>query len=235
MTETDAKKPDKITRTTLDNKLVLLHQYADTPPVVTIRLFLAAGSGLDPEGREGLAYLTANLLTARTSNKFHREFNRFKSQYGLTIGSSVYPDFTVFSFTCIEEHRENLLRTVKNLFSLSSVETDLFEQIKNKQLSSLASRRDQIRRVAIDRGLEGFYGEHPYRHPPIGRPEAVEDLTLDDAKTFFNKFFSLDEAIVSAVGTLTGSELSDAFEPLTLPSESATRPSGSPPSPDNDR
>ena len=53
-------------RMVLPNGLVVLLMRQDENPLVHARLTLRAGSAADPKGKEGLASLTAELLTAGT-------------------------------------------------------------------------------------------------------------------------------------------------------------------------
>lgn len=56
-------------RTVLPNGLVVLMMRQDENPLVHARLTLRAGSASDPKGKEGLASLTAELLTAGTEKR----------------------------------------------------------------------------------------------------------------------------------------------------------------------
>src|SRR3990172_934916 len=56
-------------RSVLDNGMVLLTSEQRTLPMVSIELLLDAGARYDPTGQEGLANLTARLLTYGTKRR----------------------------------------------------------------------------------------------------------------------------------------------------------------------
>lgn len=224
MTAQPPRASADFTETTLDDELTIIHEKRSTPPIVAVRVFVPAGSSLDPDDKKGLAQLTARVLASRTEAMSMIEFNRFKSRFGLKVNSSVYPDFTEFSFTAIEEHREKLLEVIDKLFSVDSVSDRLFKHLRQQQLSSLASRHDRTYSLAIDRALEEFYGNHPYSHPPVGRTETVRALDKEDVQSFFNDYYTEDGSVVSSVGALSLQSLTDSLRDLKLPANEPTSP-----------
>lgn len=216
----NAQASEEFSKQVTDGGITLLHEKRSEPPVVAVRIFVPTGSSSDPEGKEGLARLTARVLASRTTDRDLREFNRFKSRFGLKIGTSVYPDFTEFSFTAIRDHHEQLLGTIGDLFSIEPLPDRLLDHLKRQQLASLAGRQDRTHTLALDSALETFYGDHPYSHPPIGRIDSVKSLRSQDVVEFYRNHYSPEGTVVSTVGAVSENVFVESLGNLSLPASS---------------
>jgi zinc protease len=157
-------------------------------PLIHIKVLLRVGSANDPAGREGLAYLTFNLLSnGGTKTKTFQEITSLFYPMAASVGSQVDKEMSVFSGTI---HRDNLDRyytVFKEMLLDPGFREDDFNRLKTNQLNflkkTLVSNMDeQFGKEILNLML---YQGHPYLHPAAGSVETVSAITLDEVKAFY--------------------------------------------------
>ncbi len=200
-----------------DNGATLIHDRKANPPVFAVKVFVPAGSAADPEGKEGLARLTARMLTSQTARRDMVSFSRFADDHGLRISASVYPDFTELSFTSTTEFHGELLTLLREVFTRPTFRKPALARLKKQQLSAISQRKDSAFQFGFDEALRSFYGDHPYAHPETGNASAVRDLTAEDCRSFFERFYHTESLVVSSVGDVPRNRMEELVRNLELP------------------
>jgi zinc protease len=90
------------------------------------------------------------------------------------------------------------------------------EQIEAERLVVLEERRMRLDRQPGARLSEYIdnmlYLNHPYRRPIIGWEQEIKDLTLEDLRTFYKKWYAPDNAILVVSGDITVADLKPLAE-----------------------
>ena len=90
-------------RVELDNGLVLLTSEQRALPMVSIELLIEAGSRYDPPEREGLANLTARLLTYGTRRRTATQLSEALDFIGATLSARAGADVASISLTVLKK------------------------------------------------------------------------------------------------------------------------------------
>jgi zinc protease len=195
-------------------------------PTVSFRIWFKVGAQDDPAGKEGLASLTAAMLTEAATRR--NSYERILDQ--LFPLASSYRASASMEMTVIHgrTHRDNLAEFYPLL--LDAIREPAFKQadldrLKSRTLNTL----ENTLRFASDEELgkavlynEIFAGT-PYGHLPLGTIDAVKSITLDDIKNFYAAHFTRDNVVVGLGG---------GFEPALvqrLENDLAQLPAGTPP------
>jgi zinc protease len=208
---------------TATNPPVLLPVAND--PTVCFRLWFKVGAQNDPAGKEGLAELTAAMLTdaATRKNSYEQILDRlFPLASG--YGSSVSVEMTVISG---RTHRDNLADFYP-LF-LDAVLAPAFKQedldrLKSQTLNYLEnmlrfSSDEELGKAVLYNDI--FAGTH-YGHLDSGTIESVKSITLDDLKKFYTTNFTRENLVIGLGGGY------DAALLVRLQADLATLPAGAP-------
>jgi zinc protease len=194
-------------------------------PTVSFRLWFKVGAQNDPAGKEGLAALTASMLTD-ASTRSHSYEQILDKLFPL---ASSYNASTSMEMTVVtgRTHKDNLADYYPLL--LDAVLAPAFKQedldrIKSRTLNLL----ENTLRFASDEELgkavlynEIFAGT-PYGHITGGTIEAVKSITLDDIRKFYAMHYTRDNVVIGLGG---------GFEPALLDrlkSDLAKLPPGAP-------
>lgn len=162
-------------------------------PLIDVALIFQAGAMYDPPGKNGLAQLTASMLTQAGSTK--RSFAEVqKAFYPLAAGWGAQVDQEIVKLAG-NVHRDNLeawYGIVRELLLEPGFREDDFARLKTQQINAIrqnlrANNDEELGKEAL---YEMVYGpSHPYGRLPLGYAGEVEALTLDDVKAFWRERF----------------------------------------------
>ncbi len=202
----------------------VIHQKISTLPLVAITLFIPAGSIMEPAEQQGVAGLTADILTGQTAVRDIYSFNRYIERYGLRVASSIHSDFVNFSFSAPSQQRQRLIEIIREIFQSPGIEAGIFSKYKKIHLSRCKSRKDRASTLVYDKLLEKFYPGHPYNHSPAGTPKTLNNMELKDLTAFYQENYSNQGVVGSVVGDIELEEAVTIFEKLSLPSVKVQKP-----------
>lgn len=161
-------------------------------PLVSFRILFGTGAMYDPKGKEGLANITAQMLSnAGTGKRSYEDI--VAAMFPMSAGFSAQVDkqMTVFAGTV---HIDNLVpyyRFVHEMLTDPGFEQADLDRIKINTVSYIDAG---LRRADDEEtGKEVLYGEiyadHPFGHFNSGTIEAVESITLEDVRAFYKAQF----------------------------------------------
>ncbi len=179
-----------------------------TLPLVTARLLVDAGSADDGRDQAGLAALTASLWDKGTRQLSATELTEALAALGTSLSVGSGSDTTQMGFTVEKKGLPETLKLVGSVIHQPRFDPSDFEREKKLHLSALTSGTDSASWIA-QRVFSGLlYGEgHPYSTPGMGYTSTVENLSLDQAKAFYARYFVPGNATLIVVGDVQADQL----------------------------
>src|SRR5690606_2921252 len=161
-------------------------------PLVTFRLQFPGGSRDDPEGKAGLAEVTARMLVEASTEK-HDYQALLAAFYPMAAGVSatVGKELTVVHGTVHRDNLEAYYALLREMLTEPAFDADDLERIKASTINAIdvGLRRSDDEET----GKEVLYGEifagTPYEHPTLGTIEGVRSITRDDVVGFWKEHF----------------------------------------------
>lgn len=175
-----------------------------TDPTVAFRIMFKAGSQNDPAGKEGLASLTASMISdgGTTSNTYEQIL---KKLYPMAAGYGVILDKEMTVVTG-RVHKDNAAAYIDLLTQAITqpafAEAD-FDRIKTDQINYL----DRTLRYSNDEAFgkqmlyDAIFAGTPYGHPDAGLPASVRALTIDDVKNFYKTHYTSANVVIGIGGS----------------------------------
>ena len=157
-------------------------------PLIELKVLLRVGSANDPTGKEGLAYLTFNLLAnggsrTRTYEEITRAFYPMAAEVSLRVDK----EMSVFAGLIHRDNLDSYYATLKEMLLDPGFREADFNRLKTNQLNFL--EKTLVNNIDEPFGKEilslMLYDGHPYRHHPAGTVETVGGITLDDVQAFY--------------------------------------------------
>lgn len=205
--------PDDIHRRRLSNGLVFLYLHRPRLPFTALEAWLPAGAKYDGRGREGLAALTAGLLTRGTDKMSARRLYEMIDDLGMELSSGAGVDGARVSMQVLTEDLQQGLDLMGQVVMTPAFADDEVERMRREALGRLAEAEDDTGYLADRALLEQVFGEgHPYGHPSSGFPETVTGISPADIKEFHRLRYGPDGAVLAAVGSLEFSRISEMVE-----------------------
>jgi zinc protease len=182
-------------------EVVELH--SDTTPLVTLRLQFNAGSIYDPPGKEGLASLTALMISqAGTRKHTYSALNEALYPMAASIDVETDREVAVLVGTVHRDQLDAYLRLLEEaLFQPAFAESD-FQRNKAQLLSVLTDtyRAGSDELLGLEAIQDEIFAGHPYGHPAEGTVEALQHLTIDDVKAFYRERFTQASLMLGVAG-----------------------------------
>ena len=201
---------------------------SDSSPLVDVSFLFHSGAASDPDGKKGLASLTASMLTEAGSATWSiQEIN--DAMYPIASGfyAQVDKEMTTLSGQVHKDNLDTWYRYVRSqLLNPGWRESD-FERVKTQLNNEI--RTDLVGDNDEELGKEvmysSIYGDsHPYGSLNEGHSSDVANLTLDDVRAFYSEHFSLSNLSVGLAGGFPASfveQLGDDLQSLPAGSRNA--------------
>jgi zinc protease len=183
------------------DNLVLLPVKND--PTVSFRVWFKVGSQNDPVGKEGLAALTASMLTdASTKNNSYEQIldKLFPLASGYNTSTSV--EMTVIGGRTHKDNLKEYYPLLMDAILLPAFKQEDLDRIKSQVLNYL----ENTLRYASDEELgkavlhnEIFAGT-PYGHITAGLIESVKSITLEDISKFYREHYTKQNFVLGIGG-----------------------------------
>jgi zinc protease len=184
-----------------DRRVIALPEQGS--PFVAFNIWVRSGSAADPAGKEGLASLTAALLSGGATKQNTLEAI-LEKLYPMASGYGASIDKEMTNFTG-RVHRDNLEAFYAlfrdALLSPAFSEAD-FNRIKAQRLNFLERGRRYSRDEELSKELLFWmaYQGTPYQHPSDGYVESVRSITLDDVRGFYRDHYVRNNIVVGVGG-----------------------------------
>jgi zinc protease len=175
-----------------------------TSPLVDVAFVVHAGAGFDPDGKKGLATLTAAMLTDGGSEAMTiNEINA--AMYPMASGFYAQVDKEMTRLSG-QVHKDNLAawyELVRGQLLYPAWSEQDFERIKTQVTNAI--RTDLVGNNDEELGKEYLYAsiygdEHPYGALNLGKSGDIASITLDDVKSFYRKYYTVANITVGLSG-----------------------------------
>jgi zinc protease len=211
-----AQPPEKILdyqRIQLENGLTVLLMEYHKLPLVYFELRVRGGASVDPDGREGLANLTAELLRQGTEARTAAQIAEELDFVGGSLDVDVNTDFTVATAEFLRKDLAMGLELLAEVVLRPTFSPDELERVRKNVLASILRARENPLIIA-NQAFEAFlYKSHPYGRPVQGTEASVRSLTRDDIVGFHRENYRPETAILAVVGDFT---VDDMASKLTM-------------------
>ena len=170
-------------------------------PLVQWKLTMRRGSQSDPKGKEGVAWLTSEMLRRGIDGMTFAELTRDLDSRAITVSVGDGGDNTQLSGFAMTDQLEHGIERARQILRTPTFPADEFAKLKEQSINSLQVAQENAQTVAGNDLTSALYGD-----TPLGRyatPKSVESITLDDIKQFYNTFYKPNDAIVILSGDVS--------------------------------
>ena len=204
-------------------------------PLVVIRVMVTHGSTSDPQGKEGLASLTAEAITDGGYRNAGRTVSKEElAEMTIPWGSGARPTVfaasrtTTFFFTSPREVIGQYVRDVlRPMLAEPVFEADEIERLKNERMSAIVSMRTtDLENLGLNSIDQYVLAGTRYAHHSVGREATIPQLTRDDVIRFYRDFYR-PENIIVGVSTNEAAIVDQIREAVRAINRDATSPSPS--------
>lgn len=182
-------------------------------PAVSHMVWYKAGAQDEVAGKSGLAHFLEHLMFKGTANFPRGQFSKMVSKAGGNDNAFTSADFTAYFQNIAKEKLPMVMeleadRMANLVFDEKEVDKErkviLEERSMRTDNDPSALLREQMRAA--------LYLNHPYGRPIIGWRHEMEKLSPEDAKGWYESYYSPNNAILIVSGDITAKELKPLAE-----------------------
>ncbi len=188
-----------------ENGLKIIGMKSSEIPTVSVQITINGGHKLEAHdpSKSGLAALTASMLNESTKNYSAQEIAVELEKLGSRIGVNAGATSTSLNMRSLAKNLDATLKLLEEkLFHPKFSEED-FSRVKKQQLEGVKAQQKQPVTIADNVYSRLLYGDnHIMSVPSSGIEETVNNISLDDVKDFYAKYYSPSVSEVVIVGDI---------------------------------
>ena len=188
------------TRTTLKNGLVVVVMPTRRLPLVDFRLLVRAGAVDDPAGKEGIASLTADLMTQGAGPRGAQQIAEDIAFVGGSLAANAGAEQVTLTCEVLKKDFAVGLELLRDVAVNPTFPAEEFARKQDEALGAIASQMDDPETVANHALGPFLFGTSPLAHPTIGWETSVKALAREDVMGFHARHFRPDNALLAVVG-----------------------------------
>ncbi|MBY8916783.1 insulinase family protein [Nitratireductor sp. L1-7-SE] len=200
-TAQEAEDDTAVSSFTLENGLDVVVIPDHRAPVATHMLWYKVGSADEEPGKSGIAHFFEHLMFKGTSTYPSGEFSAAIAAVGGSENAFTSYDYTAYYQQIAPSELPDMMRfeadRMRNLvLSEENIETE-----RQVVLEERRQRTDNVPSSILSEELNAtLYQNHPYGIPVIGWQQEIEGLTHDDLKSFYDRFYTPNNAVLVVAG-----------------------------------
>ncbi len=199
---------------TLPNGLRVLVREAHEAPLVTIDLWIRAGSSRETAETNGVAHFMEHLLFRGTTKRGRGEVDRDIEELGATLNATTSRDWMHLYTTVASRYWQNALEVIADAVQNSTLRPEDVEREQMIILDELARAADDPVRDANQRLAELLFRKHPYRLPVAATRDSIIRIQREQVVEFYRKYYVPNNASLVIVGDVSDAEAFAAVEKL---------------------
>jgi zinc protease len=201
-------------KTLLSNGMTLIVSERNQLPTIHLQVLIRAGSTLDPPNLQGLANLTAELLTQGTTQRDATQINREIESVGGSLSAFGELDYAALSLSILKKDLPLGLSILSDillnpLFASQEVERKVSEF--KARLKHMDEDPKQVAHLAFSKKL---FGTHPYAYPTEGSATTLSSITREDINRFYKTYYRPNNISIVMVGQISLEEGTRLLESL---------------------
>lgn len=178
----------------LNGLRVLMFQDASRQDV-ELKLRVHAGSAFDPQEKEGVMKMLAELIFP---SEVARDYFREDLGGGFKIESNY--DYIQITASSRPDSYLKLLETIANAVANPNIDKETTDSVRAAVLNEVNRSLQDPAYVADRAAAARLLGTFPYGRPQIGTPESLAKIDFADIKFAYDRFFGADNATMTISG-----------------------------------
>jgi zinc protease len=176
-------------------------------PYVSFMVQLHQGSQHDPEGLEGLASITGDMLLRGTEKYNREELAAELDGLGSSLNVRVRKGVTTLVGDVASDHLERYLELVGEVLWNPRFDTEELEKLKRQTLGEIESIQEDDAALARRGFARRLYENHPWQRSTIGELDTIPRIDPSSVRGFYKDHLSNARMVIGCSGDVTPERL----------------------------
>lgn len=185
----------------LDNGLKVIVQQDHRAPVAVVQIWYKIGSSAEYDGITGISHALEHMMFQGTEKVPNGEFSEIVAARGGNENAFTSTDYTAYFQTWSADNVElSFELEADRMRNLSLLQSDFEKEIK-VVLEERRMRTDDNPPALLGEAARAVaYQTSPYRQPVIGWAADLQQMQIDDLKSWYRRWYAPDNATLIVVG-----------------------------------
>lgn len=195
-----------------DNGLTVLLLERHQLPLINFHWLLKTGGSInDPAGREGVAYLTAQLLRKGTAARSADQFSEAVDFVGGACDAGASLDFATGEAEFLKKDSALALELLSDMLEHPTFPTNEITKLVQQEIDGITEAKSVPRQV-MGRYFNRFlFGQHPYARPVGGDEKTLAVISPEDIVSFYSSHYAPNAMILAVVGDFAAADMESAL------------------------
>ncbi|WP_229729186.1 M16 family metallopeptidase [Agaricicola taiwanensis] len=177
-------------------------------PVVTHMIWYKVGAADEPEGESGIAHFLEHLMFKGTKTHPGGAFSAMVSELGGQENAFTSQDYTSYYQRVAKEHLPTVMEFEADRMTGLVLSDEVVNPERDVVLEERRMRTDNDPGSRLSEAIAAtLFVNHPYGTPIIGWQHEIEQLDRANALSFYDRFYTPNNAIVVVAGDVTTGEV----------------------------
>lgn len=185
----------------LTNGLALAVIPRDNLPVISLKVIIFTGESSASKNLPGIATLTANMLSRGALNLTSSEIEETIESVGGSFSTFTYPDYSVFTFTFLEDYLDEALDLLSRMILHPSFTRREIQNVKRSMYYDLLRKNQDPEFLARRQLFKLLFRNHAYEKSTYNE-DVIKNLGQRALLSFFDRYYRPNNALFVLTGNL---------------------------------
>jgi len=197
-----------LTDVTLDNGMRVIVKEDRRAPVMVSQVWYRAGSMDEFNGTTGVAHVLEHMMFKGTKTVPPGEFSKRIAAAGGRENAFTSRDYTAYFQQMQKDRLELSMQLEADRMANLVISDELFaKEIQVVMEERRLRTEDQAQSVVYERLMATAYQTHPYRRPIIGWMDDLQNMTAQDARDWYARWYAPNNATLVVAGDVKADEV----------------------------
>ncbi|MCX7728587.1 MAG: insulinase family protein, partial [Bacteroidia bacterium] len=195
----------------LNNGIECIGTLFNETPKISIQIEMEGGELAHGDLKKlGLASITANLMDESTKNYTAEQIEAELDKLGSQIYFSAGKQSTTIYISCLKKNLDATLKLLEEKLFNPAFKEDEFKRIKKEIKENIKQEDRQPEQLASKAYNYVIFGENIFGQS--ASVKTIDNITLNDVKNYYEKYYSPNLAKIVIVGDITEQEIKQKLE-----------------------
>ncbi len=204
-------------KTVLDNGMTVILKENHAAPVVSLYMYVKAGSIYEREYLgTGVSHYLEHLMFSGTKNRTRKQIDLEIEEIGNVSNAATSKARTFYYITTASSYFDTALDLIADIAQNPTFPEEEVESERGVIINEINKGADEVARRLYKLFDRTMFREHPVKHPIIGYREQLERVTRDDIVNYFSRMYVPNNMVFVSVGDFDAAEtlikVKDAFK-----------------------
>ena len=195
-------------------KIPVIFEEQKSLPTLNLQLVFTNSGYIQDKDKSGLASISSQLLNEGTKKLGSTEFAQKLDQNAISLETSNGFETFVMELSNLKDISKKSINLLSDLIKDPNYSEDTLEKLKTLKIGALKRKENDFDYTARNLLKTVLFKDTSLENPASGTIESINDIKLNDIKTFIKETINLNNLIIVVGGDLTFKEFKKLITPV---------------------